>query len=59
MISNGVCRKQVESEVRNYTEFPKLEETLNLKLKNSLEGTPGEPMKFCYEVAKNFILVKL
>lgn len=59
MISNGVCRKQVESEVRNYTEFSKLEETLNLKLKNSLEKTLGEPMKFCYEVAKNFILVKL
>ena len=56
MISTDVCRKQVVSEVRNYTEFPKLEK--KWKLRESLDEAPGEPAKFCYEVAKNFAQVK-
>ena len=57
MISTDVCRKQVVSEVRNYTEFPKLEK--KWKLRESLDEASGEPAKFCYEVAKNFALVIL
>ena len=52
MISTDVCRKQVESEVRNYTEFPKLEK--KWKLRESPDEASGEPAKFWYEVAKNF-----
>ena len=57
MISTDVCRKQVVSEVRNYTEFPKLEK--KWKLRESLDEASGEPAKFCYEVAKNFARVLL